>query len=67
MTISPRSVTDWAAGPQDLALTEARALELAAELSRLDPAVREAALILDFDSAPASFQRVLEAAAPTPQ
>ena len=64
--IAARSVTEWATGPQDPVLTEARALELAAELRRLEAAVSQAARILDFDSAPSSFQRVLEAAAPAP-
>ncbi len=64
VTISAAIVRNWAAGLQDLHLTEARACELAAELARLDAAVRQTTGILDFDSEPASFRRILEAAAP---
>ena len=67
MMIATPTAAAWAAGVQQLALTDARALELAAELRRLDAAVSQAAAILDFDSAPADFQRVLEGATPIPR
>jgi hypothetical protein len=60
--ISPSSVADLAVGLNDLPLTDTRAAELAAELVRLNAAVRQAATMLHFDSAPGDFQRVLEAA-----
>lgn len=61
--ILPNSVSDLSAGLNHMKLTEARAAELAAELARLNAAVRDAAAVLHFDSAPSDFQRVIEAAA----
>jgi hypothetical protein len=63
MTISARSVAEWAAAMQDLHLAEDRAAGLAAELARLYIAVRRAADALDFDSDPTHFWQILEAAA----
>jgi hypothetical protein len=63
MTISARSVAEWAAAMQDLHLAEDRAAGLATELARLDIAVRRAADVLDFDSDPTRFWQILEAAA----
>jgi hypothetical protein len=63
MTISARSVAEWATAMQDLHLDGDRAAGLAAELARLDIAVRRAADGLDFDSDPARFRHILETAA----
>jgi hypothetical protein len=47
-----------------IALTEARATALAADLARLEAALAQASAALDFDSSPDSFARILDAAAP---
>ena len=61
--LSPTTVLNLAGSFSDQPLSQMRAAELAAELMRLNAAVRQAATVLNFDSAPSDFQRVLEAAA----
>jgi hypothetical protein len=59
MTITGKLIEDTARLLQNIELGAARASELALEVERLNTAVREASVALDFDAEPSSFFAVL--------
>jgi hypothetical protein len=59
VAISPQFIQDSTEVLQRVSLVKERAAELAIEVERLNDAVRQASLALDFDAEPAAFFAVL--------
>ena len=57
--VTPELIKAQAAQLQEVALTDARATELAAEVDRINRVVREHAIDLEFDDEPARYAVLL--------